>query len=147
MAMMNRRRGAQMDGVMARRAREDGAPRLRDQVPGLVSLELGLEDRAGASGRIQYIRRIMVDHAPALFLVPCGDPKCAGREHDLTADVLRALRSSEASFHGEDACKGSEAPGGCGRVLHFEAVASYRLEPVASSRAANKHPREQSAPT
>ena len=126
MAMMNRRRGAQLTRFTARRTREDDAPRLREEVPTLVSLQLDVEDRSGASGRIKHLRRVMVDHAPALFLLPCGDPKCAGQEHDLTADVLRALRSGETSFQGEDTCQGSGTPGGCPRVLRFEAVASYR---------------------
>jgi len=142
MAMMNRRRGANLDRFAARRTREDGAPRLRDEVPTLVSLQLDVEDRAGASGSIKHLRRVMVDHAPALFLVPCGDPKCAGQEHDLTAEVLRALRSQETTFHGEDVCPGSRAPGGCSRVLRFEAVASYRPSSAASARVSDIRPRE-----
>jgi hypothetical protein len=55
---------------------------------------------------------------------------------------LRALRSGETSFQGEDTCQGSGTPGGCPRVLRFEAVASYRPNSVAS---ANIHQRQSQA--
>jgi hypothetical protein len=68
----------------------------------------------------------MVDRAPALFLVPCGDPRCADGEHDLTTVVMRALRARETSFRGIDECTGSVGSSTCPRVLHFQATAEYR---------------------
>jgi hypothetical protein len=109
-----------------RRRREDEAPRLHDQVPGLVSLRIDVEDRDGVIAENKYTRRIVVDRAPALFLVPCGDSRCTGGDHDLTADVMLALRSKSTSFHGVDPCRGSLPLGECTRVLRFEAVATYR---------------------
>ena len=133
MAMMNRKRGAQVERLTDRRKREDDAPRLHDEVPGLVSLQLDVEDCSGTTGRVRHLRRIMVDRAPALFLVPCSDPRCAGKEHDLTAAVMRALRAGETSFHGEDPCGGLVPPGGCPRVMQFDAVAEYRSAAVATA--------------
>ena len=108
-----------------RRRREDEAPRLHDQVPSLVSLRIELEDREGVIAENKYTRRVVIERAPALFLVPCGDLRCSGSEHDLTSDVIVALRSGMTSFHGEDACRGSLPLGECPRVLRFEGVATY----------------------
>jgi hypothetical protein len=125
--MMNSRKNSpQALRFAERRSREDGAPRLTELVPSLAKLQLDVEDRSGVIGGTRYTRRIVVDSAPALFLVPCGDPRCTGDEHDLTANVMQALRSQETSFRGEDACGGSVGPGACSRVLEFHAVAAYR---------------------
>jgi hypothetical protein len=70
-----------------------------------------------------------------LFLVPCGDPRCTGDEHDLTAAVMRALHGRETSFRGQDDCTGSVGPSACPRVLRFEAAATYRRD-AASAHAA-----------
>jgi hypothetical protein len=112
-----------------RRKREDEAPRLRELVPNLVSLQLDVEDRCGVVEGNRYMRRIVIDRAPALFLLPCGDPRCTDGEHDLTASVMLALRSRKTSFQGEDKCGGSVGPSACSRVIQFEAVATYRPEP------------------
>ncbi len=111
-----------------RRRREDEAPKLCQQVPDLTSLELEIEERSGAGGT-KHIRRFMVDHAPALFLVPCGDPRCSEGEHDLTHDIMRALRASQTSFRGSDDCAGSIGTSSCLRVVHFEGTARYRPAP------------------
>ena len=124
-AMNYRRNSPQAQRFAERRRREDDAPRLREQVPDLVSLRLDIEDRTDVGGNT-HIRRVVVDQAPALFLVPCGDPRCADGEHDLTATVMRALRTRETSFHGEDECRGSVGPSACSRVLRFDATAEYR---------------------
>jgi hypothetical protein len=125
--MMPRRRNSpralQFD---ERRKREDEAPRLRETVPNLASLQLEIEDRSGVAGGIAYTRRVVLDAAPALFLLRCGEPRCADGEHDLTASIMRALRSQETAFHGEDACTGSIGPSLCPRVLRFKGTATYR---------------------
>jgi hypothetical protein len=110
-----------------RRKREDEAPRLHDQVPSLKSLLLEIEDRSGVGGTT-HTRRVIVDRAPALFLIQCGDPRCLDGEHDLTNSVMHSLRSRQTSFKGEDVCRGSVGPSACSRVLHFGAVAEYGPE-------------------
>lgn len=108
-----------------RRSREDEAPRLHEQVPGLACLTLEIEDRCGVIEGSTYTRRIVVERAPALFLVPCGDARCKGGGYDLTASVMRALRAREAWFDGQDECSGSLGSGACARKVRFHAVASY----------------------
>ncbi len=108
-----------------RRQRENDAPRLSAEVPGLVSLRLEIEERGG-SPQPKYIRRIMVDTAPALFLLPCGDPRCVDGGHDVTAAVMQALRARRTHFEGTDECHGNVGSSACTRVVHFEASADYR---------------------
>jgi hypothetical protein len=124
-SMNYRKNSPQAQRFAERRRRENDAPRLLEQVPNLVTLQMEIEDRSGVGGTT-HTRRVQVDHAPALFLVPCGDPRCLDGEHDLTTTVMRALRSQEKSFRGQDECRGSVGPSACSRVLHFEAVAEYR---------------------
>lgn len=125
--MNYRRHGAAAARFAERRRREDDAPRLCEQVPDLISLRLEIEERSGVTGtQPRHIRRLVVDRAPALFLVPCGDPRCVEGEHDLTETIMRALRAREASFQGEDECAGTVGTSPCGRVLHFDATAEYR---------------------
>jgi hypothetical protein len=107
-----------------RRKREDEAPKLHGQAPRLTSLVLRIEEQSGA-GRTSYIKRFMVDRAPALFLVPCGDPRCIDGEHDLTMDVMRALRACQTSFQGSDDCAGSIGSSACLRVIRFDGTAEY----------------------
>ena len=59
--------------------------------------------------------RVVVDRAPALFLIPCGDSRCADSEHDLTRAVMQALRAHESRFQGTDECSGSVGTSACGR--------------------------------
>jgi hypothetical protein len=108
-----------------RRQRENEAPRLTAEVPDLVALRLEIDEQGG-SPQPKYIRRIIVDTAPALFLLPCGDPRCADGGHDVTATVMRALRARSARFDGADDCPGSVGSSACARVVHFDAIAEYR---------------------
>jgi hypothetical protein len=125
-SMMNRRNNSPAALRFAdRRQRENDAPRLSGEVPCLMSLRLEIEERTGVGGT-KHIRRIVIGSAPALFLVPCGDPRCTDGEHDLTYAVMRALRARETSFEGTDECMGSTGSSNCGRVLHFDARAEYR---------------------
>jgi hypothetical protein len=124
--MNYRKHGAAAARFAERRRREDDAPRLCDEVPNLRSLRLEIEERSGIAGtQPKHIRRFVVDRAPALFLVPCGDPRCVDGEHDLTMLVMRALRAHETCFQGTDECTGSVGSSPCGRVLHFDAFAEY----------------------
>jgi hypothetical protein len=124
--MNYRKHGAAAARFAERRRREDVAPRLSDEVPDLRSLRLEIEERSGIAGtQPKHIRRFVVDRAPALFLVPCGDARCVDGEHDLTALVMRSLRAHETRFQGTDECMGSVGSSPCGRVLHFDAFAEY----------------------
>jgi len=111
-----------------RRQREDDAPRLREEVPELLRLSLEIEERAEGSAALQqkHTRHIVVDHAPALFLIPCGDPKCEDGGHDVTYAIMRSLRGRETEFTGEDGCSGSLGAGACRRILYYQAAAEYR---------------------
>ena len=108
-----------------RRRREDEAPRLSTEAPDLVSLRLEIEEQGG-SAQPKYIRRIVVDTAPALFFLPCGDPRCVDGGHDVTASVMQAIRCHTESFDGTDDCFGSIGSSPCARVIHFNAVAEYQ---------------------
>jgi hypothetical protein len=74
----------------------------------------------------KHVRRVVVTNAPALFLVPCGDPHCDSPGHDVTSTIMRALRAKQAAFSGQDQCRGSLNNGLCTRVVHFEGKATYR---------------------
>jgi hypothetical protein len=125
--MMNHRRNSPAALRFAdRRQRENDAPKLSSEVPSLTSLRLEIEERTGV-GATKHIRRVVIGSAPALFLVPCGDPRCLDGEHDLTHAVMRGLRARETSFEGTDECMGSIGSSACARVLHFDARAEYRV--------------------
>jgi hypothetical protein len=126
MTMPSRRNVLAAQRFAERRRREDDAPRLCEQVPSLKSLRIEIEECFG-SGSTKHIRRFVVGSAHALFLVPCGDPRCVDGEHDLTYSVMHALRARETSFHGSDDCAGSIGSSVCARVLRFEGAAEYAV--------------------
>jgi hypothetical protein len=110
-----------------RRKRENEAPRLSAEVPRLQTLRLEIEERSGGSAVAEpvHVRRIVVEHAPALFFLPCGDARCREGGHDITHHVLRSLHANQTRFEGQDVCTGSQGSGQCSRVLHYVAVATY----------------------
>jgi hypothetical protein len=110
-----------------RRRREDESPRLIAEVPRLQSLTLAIEERSqgGPVGESTHVRRVVVQHAPALFFLPCGEGRCKDGGHDVTHDVMRALKAGETRFEGQDACAGSVGTAPCSRILHFVATATY----------------------
>lgn len=95
--------------------------------PRLESLRFEVrERRSGAPvAEAGYIRRIVVANAPALFVLPCGDPSCRDGGHDVTHGVLSALRSSAGRFEGEDSCTGQTGSAQCSRELQYVAFATY----------------------
>lgn len=111
----------------ARRQREDEAPRLRTEVPDLDSLNLEVREQL-ESGTVTstHIKRVVVDHAPALFVLSCADRSCKDGGHDLTREILTALRNHKTAFEGSHACDGSIGSSRCTSTLHFKAVATYR---------------------
>jgi hypothetical protein len=108
-----------------RRQREDEAPRLSAAAPHLASLRLEIEEQ-GASAQPKYIRRIVIETAPALFFLPCADARCVDGGHDVTASVMGALRCHTHSFDGASDCVGSVGPSACARTIHFNVFAEYR---------------------
>jgi hypothetical protein len=112
----------------ARREREDRAPRLRDEVPPLVELHLEIEERRSGEAAVSgsHIRRFVVAHAPALFDIPCGERSCRDGGHDLTRQILAALREGKTTSSGEDACNGYSPNGSrCELELHYVMYATY----------------------
>jgi hypothetical protein len=124
---MNRRHSEAAERFAERRRREDEAPRLRARVPNLASLRLEVEEKRATSAAIEsrHVRHI-VDSAPALFVLPCGDPACKDGGHDLTTTILRGLLAGAQRFETEDACSGDIGSARCGRVLKVTAIATYR---------------------
>lgn len=110
-----------------RRQREDRAPRLKAEVPALETLKLQIEEhRQGASvPETVHVKHVAVAHAPALFDLPCLDTTCTGGGHDVTHQVLAALRSKSARFQGEHACNGTTRTAPCTRVLRYVGIATY----------------------
>ena len=111
-----------------RRRREDEAPRLSDQVPQLATLRLEMEERAAVSvgADNKYVRHVVVDNAPALFVVPCGDPACRDGGHDLTSSILRELRNNAERFEAQGTCRGVTGNTECRRALKVIGTATYR---------------------
>ncbi len=113
--------------VRERREEEDAAPRLREVASALRELSIKVRDQGetGALAGTEYVRHVVVAHAPALFVIPCTDATCVGGGHDVTADVLTALRRRDAEFTGEHACRGTRGTVACGRVMRYVAKATY----------------------
>jgi len=110
-----------------RRQRENDAPRLRDEVRQLASLALEIDEYRGAGTFLaaRYTRRIVLEHAPALFEIPCTEERCKGGGYDLTHQIMRALKAGRTLFDGQEACAGQLGSGECGRTLRYTARASY----------------------
>lgn len=127
----NRKVSAAAQRYADRRRREDEAPRLSTEIPDVTSLTLEIRELTNGMGDSQqkYVRKIVVENAPALFLVPCGDPRCMDGGHDITAPIMRALRNRQTTFEGEGDCRGTLGTANCRRVLHFSASAEFRPRP------------------
>jgi hypothetical protein len=121
-----RRNSPAYDQMLERRRREDEAPRLQAEVPRLKKLQIEVSARRDGVLITEsvYIRHVVVSSAPALIWIPCGDSRCS-EGHDLTDELLRALRRSEARIIGTNACRGQVGTADCGRVLHYIAIADY----------------------
>ena len=121
--------------------REDRAPRLAQEVPGLASLRLELVE--SFNGRkisdSAQIRHIVVASAAALFEYPCSDPRCDGGGHDVSRDVLGGVRAFKQNFVGSDRCSGYVGDRPCGRVLQFTAHAEFDQNAHAEALAKGTH--------
>lgn len=132
--MMNfstRRKQTELDERKVERGRrEDAAGKLLKSVPGLTSLSLALHEGRpnGCFNETRYIRRVVLEHAPALFEVPCSSTDCDEGGYDMTREVLFALSSNKVRFEGEHSCGGRCRAGDCGRVLRYVATATYETK-------------------
>jgi hypothetical protein len=111
-----------------RRRREDEAPRLVAVVPNLASLKIEVEERraGGVLAEASHIRRVVVEHAPALFWIPCGDPACKEGGHDVTVPLLRSLQQRQERSEGEDVCTGRVGSADCHRTVKWVSIATYK---------------------
>ena len=110
-----------------RRKREDDAPRLATLAPNLATLRLEIrETSSGAGALTSHVRRIVVESAPALFVMPCGDPECNGRGHNITQAVMSALQNAQERFEGSIECHGDTKLASCNRTMHYVGIATYR---------------------
>ena len=126
MSMHGKSREAQ-ERFAERRRREDEAPRLRDEAPDLRSLRLVIEEARGTTSlaEARHVRIVIVDRAPALFIIPCGDPDCRDGGHDVTRELLSNLHTHDKEFVVKDSCNGNVRDVACGRTVQVKASATY----------------------
>lgn len=124
----NRRYSEAAQRFAERRKREDEAPRLTAEVPQLQSLALEIKERTESNpvAELAHVRRVVIQYAPALFVVQCGDIRCRGN-HNVTYTIMRALRAGETRFEGQDVCVGCIGTEQCSRVLRFVGIATYAM--------------------
>ena len=126
MSMHGKSREAQ-ERFAERRRKEDEAPRLHDEAPDLRSLRLVIEESRGNTSlaEARHVRIVVVDRAPALFVLPCGDSDCRDGGHDVTREVMNHLRGRETDFVVTESCHGTVRDVPCGRIVHVKASATY----------------------
>ncbi len=126
-----RRKGVRPLGQGERWQREDESSRLLDEVQGLRELKIVIDewrDEQHIPGA-RYTKHIIVSGAPARFEVPCGEPRCQEGGHDLTLELMMALRRKEGTIEGQSECRGDFGARPCARVVKFAAFATY-IEPA-----------------
>jgi len=129
MGLVNRRRNIEREErLVLRLEREDAAGKLLQKVPDLTSLSLAIHQVRpdGLASDAQYIRRVVLEHASALFEMPCSYAYCKDGGYDVTREILAALMSRNPHFEGERACRGSAGTGDCARILRYVGTATYR---------------------
>jgi hypothetical protein len=122
----HRRDHERLEANAEHRRREDAAPRLCDEITTLKTLRMHFEERrdAGRVTAMAYSKPIVVTSAAASFELRCMEPRCDGR-HDITRQVMAALRQRQTTFSGESECQGAVKDVGCTRVLLYSFVATY----------------------
>jgi hypothetical protein len=123
-----------------RARREAVAGRLLQKVPGLASLSIEIHETrpGGVVSDNHYTRRIVLEHAPALFEVPCSYADCSDGGYDVTLELLDALLAGRRELRGEQTCRGRCGGQPCARLLRYVAVAAYRDGHGASARSATE---------
>lgn len=126
---MRRRRTSEGEQRVARRWQlADEAPRLLTEVPELQSLRMVIEESSNGSFLTvsRYTKLFVLNSAPAMFWMPCGNPRCEEGGHDLTHAIMSALRSRTERLQGTDDCGGMVGPGLCGAVIRYDVTATFR---------------------
>ena len=131
MAFANRRREKDIlreERRVQRVQRQDAAGTLLSRAPELTSLSIAIRETRpeGCVSDTQYVRRIVLEHAPALFEVPCAYPECEDGGYEVTREILLALAAHHTHFEGEQSCRGRTGGRDCTRVLHYTGTATYR---------------------
>jgi hypothetical protein len=113
--------------LIRRGERERAAGKLVSKVPELARLDIAIREAppAGCVDEKRYIRRVVLEHAPALFEVPCSGAHCEDGGYDVTREFLLALASRRVQFEGQQVCRGRCRSGDCARVLEYVATATY----------------------
>jgi hypothetical protein len=113
-----------------RQERENSAPRLIREVPGIASLRLSMaEFRVDATEAFsRHTRHIVVARAPALFQFPCTED-CTDGGYDFTHEIMKALRGGSTDFHGHAECRGTRFQTTCRNRLEYAAFATYFAAP------------------
>jgi hypothetical protein len=142
MSLASRRREKDIEREerrVQRGQREAAAGKLMARAPDVLSLEIAIHEARpeGCVSDSHYIRRIVLEHAPALFEVPCSYPSCEDGGYDITHDVLDALAARDPKLEGEKACRGRCGALDCTRVLRFVVKATYRARAAQASSAAS----------
>jgi hypothetical protein len=131
MAFANRRREKEIlreERRVQRQQREDAAGKLLARAPDLTSLSISIRETRpeGCVSDTQYMRRVVVEHAPALFEVPCAYPECEDGGYEVTREILHALAARLTHFEGEQSCRGRTGSQDCTRILRYAGTATYR---------------------
>jgi hypothetical protein len=110
--------------------REDAAPRLFGQVPGLQSLRLSLKELRGDMSvpGTERTQHVIVARAAARFEIPCCDTKCQEGGYDVTTDIMDSLRKGRERFEGSVSCCGMVGDNPCRCSLVFVASAVYQRQ-------------------
>lgn len=113
--------------LQERRRRENEAPRLKLVVPRLVELKFKMFSMQGEHivAGTEYMKLVPVLHASAHFEIPCSDPRCKDGGHDISYEILRALKGGEPELEGEDACRGVTGSAECRRSLRYSMTVTY----------------------
>jgi hypothetical protein len=117
-----------VERLAERDRREAAAGKLIQKVPDLTSLTLVIRETRpdGCASDTQYTRRVVVEHAAALFEMPCSYSYCTDGGYDTTREIMGALSARTARFEGEVSCRGNCRAQYCERVLHYVGTATYR---------------------
>jgi hypothetical protein len=107
-----------------RRHQEDDARRLKAAVPDLATLQIEVVEESGA-GSTKHRKHIVVERAPALFNIVCGDPRCEEGGHDITHEVMQALYASRETSENSHECTGSTGSAPCTRRISYRVSATY----------------------
>jgi hypothetical protein len=113
--------------AVERRRREDEAPRISKILPQLSTLSIHVDEHSTIASP-RYVRRVVIDSASTLFIMPCSDPHCCDGGHDISSAVIEAVRSKRGSFSGTHICDGQIGSRDCGRKIWYSGEASYQAE-------------------